>query len=419
MNKYLLSIFSFLLLVGCEDTSQKVSVALISSEILCDNCQSPNLYLQSDGRLLVSYIQVENDSTDQLIMHRYTEGSISDPILISTGSNWFVNWADIPSLVSMDKSGSQIMAHWLQMSADGTYDYDVVCAISKDGMRTSERPFVLHDDGVAAEHGFVTMISDGNGAFVTWLDGRNTKTPLSDELAEQPTEHDHGGHGHGGTMPMTLRASWVDNMGEKANDLEIDDRVCDCCQTDAVITDSGPVVVYRDRSDEEIRDISIAKYKDGKWTSNKVHDDNWKIAGCPVNGPAVAYDNSLLAVAWYTEMNGSPKVYLATSKDDGDTFSQPILIDGVKPLGRVDVTITEENQIVVTWLNTEEEKIYIKATVVKDGLIAAGGITLMETASSRSSGFPVIEIVDNNLVMVRTLSKDETLSVELSKFEIQ
>jgi hypothetical protein len=352
-------------------------------------------------------------------MHQYLEGTISDPALIATGSNWFVNWADVPSIVSLDRSGNQIMAHWLQMSAEGTYDYDVVCAISKDGIRSSESPFVLHDDGVAAEHGFVTMISEKNGAFVTWLDGRNTKTPLPETTTDQAVGHEHDGHGHGGTMPMTLRATWVDNRGEKTNDLEIDNRVCDCCQTDAVMTDSGPVVVYRDRSNEEVRDISIAKYKNEKWTSHKVHDDNWKITGCPVNGPAVAYYNSLLAVAWYTEMNGSPKVYLATSKDDGDTFSQPILIDGVKPFGRVDVTITDKNQIIVTWLNTEEEKIYIKASVVKDGLIAADGITLMETESSRSSGFPIIEMVDDNLVMVRTVSKDEELSVELAKIKIQ
>ena len=312
------------------------------------------------------------------------------------------------------------MAHWLQMSAEGTYDYDVVCAISKDGMVTSEKPFVLHDDGVAAEHGFVTMISDENGAFVTWLDGRNTKTPLPEENIDQHIEEEHDGHGHGhvGTMPMTLRASWIDENGNKTNDLEIDNRVCDCCQTDAAMTDSGPVVVYRDRSETEIRDISIAKFDNGKWTSHEVHKDNWQIAGCPVNGPVVAYENGLLAVAWYTEMNGAPKVYLTTSLDDGDTFSQPMLIDGDKPFGRVDVSITTGKQIVVTWVCTEEEETFIKASIIKDGLKVADALTLSETSPSRSSGFPIIELHDDHLVMIRTISEDEALSVELSKFDI-
>lgn len=422
MDKYFLIFSVLFLFIGCKEPIQKKNIELISSQIICENCQSPNLHLQSDGRLLVSYIQSENDSTDQLIMHRYSEDTISDPALVATGSNWFVNWADIPSLVSLDKSGSKIMAHWLQMSAKGTYDYDVVCAISTDGMQTSGIPFILHDDAIAAEHGFVTMISDENGAFVTWLDGRNTKTPINDEKSDQTEEqeqdnHEHG-HGHGGTLPMTLRASWIDGNGKKTNDLEIDNRVCDCCQTDAVMTNSGPIVVYRDRSETEIRDISIAKFKNEKWSSHKVHNDNWQIAGCPVNGPTVAYENGLLAVAWYTEMNGSPKVYLATSIDDGDTFSQPILIDGAKPFGRVDVSITKEKHIVVTWVGEIEEKSYIIASIIKDGLLISDAVTLIETSPSRSSGFPIIELADNHLIIIRTISEDEALSVELTKFEI-
>lgn len=419
MYKYhLLITFSFLAL-GCSNTAEMQNVELISSEILCENCQSPNLHLQADGRLLVSYVKVENDSTDQLIMHRYSNDTISDPVLVATGSNWFVNWADIPSVVSMDKLGSKVMAHWLQMSAEGTYDYDVVCAISTDGIRTFDEPFVLHDDGIAAEHGFATMISDENGAFVTWLDGRNTRTPITDVASDQSVDHEEDGHGHGGTLPMTLRASWIDTKGEKINDLEIDSSVCDCCQTDAVMTDSGPVVLYRDRSEDEIRDISIAKFANGKWASQKVHNDNWRIAGCPVNGPAVAYENGLLAVAWYTEMNGAPKVYLSTSINDGDTFGEPILIDGDKPFGRVDLSITEEKQIIVTWVCANEEKSFIKASIIKDGLVVTNALTLTETSSSRSSGFPIIELVDKHLVMVRTVSENEELSVELAKFKIQ
>ena len=37
---------------------------------------------------------------------------------------------------------------------------------------------------------------------------------------------------------------------------ELDPKVCDCCQTAAAVTDDGPVVVYRNRSDQELRDIS-------------------------------------------------------------------------------------------------------------------------------------------------------------------
>ena len=55
------------------------------------------------------------------------------------------------------------------------------------------------------------------------------------------------------------------------------------------MTADGPVVVYRDRSEQEIRDISIVRLHDGKWSQpSSVFEDNWKINGCPVNGLSFA-----------------------------------------------------------------------------------------------------------------------------------
>lgn len=421
MSKYLLFNALIVIFLGCHDTVPINEIELVSTEILCENCQSPNLHLQGNGELLISYIKAKSDSLDQLLLHNYANGKTSPSSLIIEGQNWFVNWADIPGVVSMDQIGSKIMAHWLQMSAGGTYDYDVACAITDDDIRSSESPFVLHDDGIPAEHGFVTMISDESGVFVTWLDGRNTKTPLPDLESNKNIEHEHGGHthDHGATMPMTLRAAWIDKAGNKTNDLEIDNRVCDCCQTDAVMTNSGPIVVYRDRTEDEVRDISIAKYRNGVWVNQKVQNDNWEIAGCPVNGPAAAYKNGLLAVAWYTEMNGIPKIQVATSSDDGDTFNESILIDGEGALGRVDVVVSEDGDIIITWVNMDGEKAYIKASIIKDGDTVVDGVSLMETSPSRSSGFPIVELVEQHLIMVRTLVEEDDLSVELSKMRIR
>jgi hypothetical protein len=38
----------------------------------------------------------------------------------------------------------------------------------------------------------------------------------------------------------------------------LDGRVCECCQTSSASTPDGMAVVYRDRSEKEVRDISIA-----------------------------------------------------------------------------------------------------------------------------------------------------------------
>ena len=51
----------------------------------------------------------------------------------------------------------------------------------------------------------------------------------------------------------------------------------------------GPIAVYRNRTDDEIRDIYVSRYEMGAWTVGKpVHNDGWHVEACPVNGPVVS-----------------------------------------------------------------------------------------------------------------------------------
>src|SRR5262245_18891800 len=118
----------------------------------------------------------------------------------------------------------------------------------------------------------------------------------------------------------------------------LDMKVCECCQTSAAMTDDGPVVVYRDSSDQEIRDISVIRLTDGKWSQPRwVAQDGWQINGCPVNGPAIAASGRRVAVAWFTGAAGAQNVKLAFSGDLGESFGETITVDDGSPLGRVDV----------------------------------------------------------------------------------
>ena len=97
---------------------------------------------------------------------------------------------------------------------------------------------IPHTDGINAEHGFVSLLPTPEGkTFAVWLDGRHTK---KEEI-----------------NAMTLRSAEIDKDGKLSNEVELDGRVCDCCQTGATWTKKGPIVVYRDRSEDEIRDIAI------------------------------------------------------------------------------------------------------------------------------------------------------------------
>ncbi|MFS8136785.1 MAG: hypothetical protein ACMG50_01535, partial [Thermomonas sp.] len=193
-------------------------------------------------------------------------------------------------------------------------------------------------DGKAAEHGFAALWPEGQDSMgIAWLDGR-AKEPAQDEA-------------HEAAGSMQLRTLSFNQDLERGADVELDGKTCDCCQTDAALTTKGPLVVYRDRSDDEIRDIAVVRRNAGKWGAPvSVHADGWKIAGCPVNGPAIAASGNDAVVSWYSEAGDMPALRLARTTDAGDTFAAPVLVDsGKQVLGHVDVAV-DAKQAWVSWL---------------------------------------------------------------------
>jgi hypothetical protein len=316
----------------------------------------------------------------RLRVSRFSGSAWSAPVTVTEEGGLFANWADFPAVASIGHSG---VAHWLAVSGDEKYAYSIALAGSTDGGATWRPLGWLPTDRTAAEHGFVSWLPESaKGALrAFWLDGRGMPA---------------GG-------PMTLRSARVDPEHGPAEEELLDDRVCDCCQTDAAITSDGPIVVYRDRSAEEIRDIAIRRLTPTGWSAPAlVHADGWHIEGCPVNGPAVAASNRRVAVAWFTGAP-SPRVLLAFSEDSGATFSPPILLDTESPLGRVDLVLDRQGSAIVSWLGQEpgtSERSAVRLQRVSPSAKSAPAITLATTSSARASGFPRLLLADDQNLMV-------------------
>ena len=216
------------------------------------------------------------------------------------------------------------------------------------------------------------------------------------------------GHTEGHHGQMTIRGTVVDKQGNKSNEWELDNRGCDCCQTSAAITANGPVVVYRDRSEEEIRDISIVRFVDGKWTVPKpIFADKWKIEGCPVNGPRIDEIGNNLAIAWFTSPDKNAQVNIVFSTDGGATFGAPVRIDEGKGIGRVDVIMLDEKSAMVTWM----EGSVIKASKVYSDGKKEPSIIISSSSESRSSGFPQMTKSGKNLIFAWTDDKEKTIKI--------
>lgn len=304
-----------------------------------------------------------------LRMAVFHEGAWSAPRTIVDRNDLFVNWADFPSVIE-DEQGT-LFAHWLQKSGSGKYAYDVRMASSADGGATWGQSFLLNRDGKEGEHGFVTLAAlPGGGVGATWLDGRNMTM-------------DHEDHGN-----MTLRYASVAADGTLRSDEQLDDRTCECCATGMTIAADGPVIVYRDRSTDEIRDIAWVRRDSAGWTSPRlVRADGWKINGCPVNGPQIDSLDRLVVTAWFTAAGEKQRVYAAFSEDAGATFGREIVVDDGKPAGRVDVVLLDADTALVSWLEQTTAGAEIRARRVSRNGKPEPSIKIADSATARGTGF--------------------------------
>ncbi|HEX7024975.1 MAG TPA: hypothetical protein VF187_09165, partial [Gemmatimonadales bacterium] len=238
------------------------------------------------------------------------------------------------------------------------------------------------------EHGFVAMLPrHAGGADLVWLDGRQTL----DSAAP-------GGHG-----PMALMAGSITSDGRVGTDVMVDARVCDCCQTALARTSEGLIAVYRDRSEEEVRDISAVRQVNGRWTTPvRVGADGWVYRACPVNGPSVSAAARRVAVAWYTAGDGKPRVKLAWSADAGASFGAPFRVDDGNPLGRVDVDLLPDGSALVVWLEIVGDSAEWRVKrIAPDGRVRARW-TVGSAPRTRQAGFARAALSEGQLFIAWT-----------------
>jgi hypothetical protein len=294
----------------------------------------PRLTAGPDGAPVLSWLEPAADDAVALRYAVYEGGAFGAPREVARGDDLFVNWADLPSVQPI--VGEVWAAHWLKRAPDSAGAYHVATSVSADGGRSWSAPVQLNDDDAMAEHGFVELFAWNGEIAALWLDGR--------ELAEWSFDEPDR------LLGTSLRIAKLDRSGTVAAREIVDELVCDCCQPAAAMTSSGPVLAYRDRTPDEIRDIVVRRHAAGGWQSPVVAGaDGWRIEGCPVNGPAVAAAGERVAVAWFTAAGGSPRVELAWSADGARSFGPALELDGAGSFGQVGLVLGQGGAAHVTW----------------------------------------------------------------------
>ena len=366
----------------------------------------PNLAVSPEGTVYLSWLELQPDSSYALKLARRDGASWAAPTVITRASDLFVNWADFPSVVAL--GDGWLAAHWLQRSGDGPYAYDVRVAQSPDGGASWSAGLVPHRDSTETEHGFASLWAEEDGSLsLAWLDGRKYARPAGDS----------------GAGEMTLMHTSMQRDMRIAPEVPLDTRICDCCQTSVATTTDGPVIAYRDRSPEEVRDIYIVRRVGRVWTEPApVHADDWKIDACPVNGPAIDARERRVAVAWFTGAGDTARVRVAFSNDGGATFGMPVRVDDGNPAGRVDVLMLEDGAALVAWVENVGDRAEVRARRVPQGAELGGArepaVTIATGAQSRSSGFPRMVATDDALYFAWTVpgaSRDEPSGIRMAR----
>jgi hypothetical protein len=106
----------------------------------------------------------------------------------------------------------------------------------------------------------------------------------------------------------------------------IDPVVCDCCNISLLVDANGALnVFYRDNNDD-IRDIAKMTSTDNAATFSKpeiLHNDGWKISGCPHNGATSTVMGNSGLIAWFSGTTNEPGIRLVT-----ETGKQLFVLNG-------------------------------------------------------------------------------------------
>lgn len=380
--------------------------------------QGSNLYAGPDGTLYLTWSEAGNRAGERALkLSRLAPGATawSAPQIIVSTPLLMENWADFASLVT--GTDGALTAQWFQRTGADAHGYDGWFARSTDGGATWRKPARLG-------HEFVALAPLGGGrTLAVWLESTRIREPHGALRAKReantprPTRDPSAPY----APAMKLLARLLAPDGSALGEWTVDPDVCTCCQnTVATLPGDRVFVGYRGHTADEIRDNRYALFSDGRWsTPRPLHDDGWRIAACPVNGPAADARGDALAVAWFTAADGSTKVQARRSSDGARTFGKTVRLDLGRPMGRIETVMLPDESAVFLWMEigtTENAAGIYARRLWADGNLSAPKLVAAST-QTRAGGFPRAAVRPDGRVVMSWTDAGPTTSVRTLTFD--
>lgn len=316
-----------------------------------------------DGSPLLSWIEPVTGGSYALRYSVRRGSQWSEPRTIVTNRRFFRQPAESPSVISF--SGGGFLAEWVELPQGSSEAEYIYISASTNGVQWTA-PVMANKDRSPVQHALVSMVASGaQEASLVWLEALK-----------------------GEDAPSNLKRTVVSSDGKVLKEESLDADVCTCCPTSTVKTARGLLVAYRDHTSQDIRDIAVLRFENGRWAASKVlNADKWEINACPVNGASASANGDRVGIAWYTEGDDKPRVQLVFSSDAGATFTKPILINTGDTLGHASTVLTGDGGAFVSWIEEGDKSNRILARFVSAAGIASPPIQIAE-GSTQSLGYP-------------------------------
>ena len=360
----------FFLSVALAASAQVLKVTALPNPSGAESLQA-HWGMASDGSPLLSWLEKSKGDSLSLRYAIRRGAQWSEPRTIVANRQFFRQPAESPSVISFPNG--TLLAEWVELPPGSGEAENLYVSASKNGTQWTT-PVMAHRDKSPVQHALASIAATGEDeASLVWLEALK-----------------------GEDAPSSLKRTVVNSNGAVVKEETLDSDVCTCCPTSIVKTAKGLLVAYRDHSPQDIRDIGIIRFENGRWQPSRIlNADKWEINACPVNGAAAAAKNSRVAIAWYTEAQDKPRTQLALSSDGGATFSKPILISMGNSFGHTSVALDDNGDAIVSWLEEGSgDGVRLLARQVTSAGVA-GAIVEVAKGAQRAIGYPRLLQVGN------------------------
>ncbi|MEZ5285721.1 MAG: hypothetical protein R2712_13125 [Vicinamibacterales bacterium] len=265
-------------------------------------------------------------------------------------------------------------------------------ARSIDGGQTFSEGEALQAPGAPGDRGWHAMALDADGAaHVMWLDHRGLTTSKAGDHAGHEAEAMDG-------LAMALKSGlYYSRDGAPERELV---KVCYCCKVAMAAGPGGALyTAWRQVYAGNIRDIAFLASTDGGRTfgePTRVSEDDWHLAGCPDDGPAMSLSaDGGVHIVWPTVIGGpEPEgaIFYAVSHD-GRAFGRRVRVPTLgSPRPMHPQVLTSGGRVFAAWdevIDGVRQAAVRTIAVDADGRLQAGAVERLGAAGN-SSSYPVL-----------------------------